>query len=170
MMLDDYIPDERILEACPKCGSGRLACVVGQDFDFCMECHRIWERLAPNEAYTIDGEQMAFHIPCDNCAFRGDSLERQDAQGWAELQAMLAGGGEFYCHKGVPLKVDVSALRASRDIDMGFDFPRKTETVDIGGQCHPYLHYDKERMRLCRGYLNAHVGPLLKKAFPHAQE
>jgi len=162
-MTQDYIPDVRLLESCPNCASGRIACVVGQDFDFCMVCHRIWERLGANEAYTIDGEQMAFKRPCDNCAFRGNSPERQDAEAWKHLQAMLAGGGEFYCHKGVPLKVDVAAIAAGRKPDMGFDFPRKECTVDVAGEAKPYLHYDKERMRLCRGFLNAHIAPLLRR-------
>jgi hypothetical protein len=169
MCSNDYSPDERILEACPSCGSGRICCVIGLDFDFCMKCHRIWERLDPKEAYTIDGEQMAFHTPCDNCAFRGDSPERKDKEGWKHLQAMLNGGGEFYCHKGVPFNVmNADGTGPVEAGDRAFLFPRKEGNVDIVGVCKPYQRYDTERMRLCRGYLNAHVGPLLKKVFADA--
>jgi hypothetical protein len=160
-MADNYVPDIRILEACPSCRSGHLICVLGIDLDMCLDCHRAWERLRPEDAYTIDGEMMAFKTPCDNCAFRGDSPERKDKEGWTHLQAMLNGGGEFYCHKGVPLKWVLSGLTVP-DGDFGFDFPRKEAKVDIAGESHPYLHYDKARMRLCRGFLNAHIARLLK--------
>jgi hypothetical protein len=154
-----YIPDKQILEACPSCQSGRIACVVGLDLDFCMECYRVWERLRDDEPYTIDGEQMAFHVPCDNCAFRGGSQERADPQIWAELQSMLANGGAFYCHKGVPFSMDTSKPGA---VMRGFGFPRKPGSVTIEGKSHGYEQYDTQHMRLCRGYLNAHIGPLLK--------
>ncbi len=41
--------------------------------------------------------------------------------------------------------------------------------ADLAGKCHPYSAYDTDRMRLCRGYLNAHVAPLLKKALADAE-
>jgi hypothetical protein len=161
---EDYMPDPRDLEACPACGSGRIACVLGlkDRLDFCMQCHRVWERLPLDEPYTIDGEQLAFRRPCDNCAFRGDSKERADRDGWQHLQSMLGNGGEFYCHKGVP-------FNPMREGGEGFEFPKKESTVDLAGTCHPYQHYDKDRMRLCRGYLNAHIGPLVKKMLHQRQ-
>lgn len=171
-MPSNYVRDERMQVACPSCGSGRIACVLGlqERLDFCMKCHRVWEPLPAGEPYTIDGEQLAFKIPCDNCAYRGNSVERQDPEGWRDLQQMLENGGEFYCHKGVPFSVvDPKAPGALVDAgDRGFEFPRKESSVDIGGECQPYQHYDKDRMRLCRGYLNAHIGQLLKKVLADA--
>jgi hypothetical protein len=164
MSSEEYVPDERILEACPSCGSGRIACVMHTELDFCMSCHRVWERLPPDEPYTIDGEQLAFNVPCDNCAFRGNSEERADAEGWRYLQNTLARGGEFYCHKGVPFTVK-SGAQITDPHSRPFEFPKVTASVDLAGKCHPYQMYDKTRMRLCRGYLNAHVAPLLKKVF-----
>lgn len=163
--------DERILEACPSCGSGRLICVLGTDaaLDLCLGCFRSWERLPAGEPYTVDGEQMAFRTPCDNCAFRGGSTERANPDAWADLQSMLANGGEFYCHKGVPFKIENPfAMGPPNPADIGFEFPHKESSVDLAGATHPYQHYDKARMRLCRGFLNAHVGPQLKKVFTDA--
>jgi hypothetical protein len=165
---------DRDLEACPSCGSGRIACVLGltvDRLDFCMQCYRVWEPLPPGEPHTVDGEQLPFRVPCENCAFRGGSAERQQEDGayWQDLQQMLRSGGQFYCHKGVPFRVvNPDGEPATAPGDRGFEFPRKTATVDLAGETHPYQHYDKERMRLCRGYLNAHVGPLLKKVLDHA--
>lgn len=163
-----YKTDCRDLVACPSCGSGRIACVLGLSvdrLDFCMKCHRVWEPVPAGEPYTRDGEQLAFRVPCDNCAFRGDSTERADADGWTYLQQMLAGGGQFYCHKAVPFKVvnDLGEAAVAPG-DRGFEFPRVARTVDLAGICHPYQDYDRGRMRLCRGYLNAHIGPVLKQA------
>lgn len=142
------------LTACPSCGSGRLACLVGSDeaIDLCCDCLKAWERLPPGEPHTRDGEMMPFGVPCNNCAFRGKSLERLDAGRWAELQFSLANGGLFFCHKGVPFDP------AAPSDDRGFEFPRKTREVDLGGVCYPYKVYDQERMRLCRGFLNQYVG------------
>lgn len=163
-MSEHYVSEDRDLEACPSCGSGRICCIVGlsDGLDFCMECHRVWERLPAGEPYTQDGEQLAFKVPCDNCAFRGHSTERAKVDDWKILQDMLAGGGQFYCHKGVPFQVDPNRGRHE-----GFEFPRKVKTVDIAGEAHPYQHYDTDHMRLCRGYLNAHIAPILKKAIAH---
>lgn len=165
-------PEERDLEACPSCGSGRIACVLGLSvdrLDFCMRCHRVWEPLPAGEPHTRDGEQMAFRRPCDNCAFRGGSAEREDRTEWQNLQSMLAHGGQFYCHKGVPFKVVNDAGEAAvAPGDRGFEFPRVARTVDVAGACHPYQDYDRGRMRLCRGYLNAHVGPVLKRMLTDA--
>lgn len=159
-MSADYIPDKRPLTACPACGSGRIASVVGttDELEFCMKCHQVWERLPAGEPYTVDGEQLAFKVPCDNCAFRGGSGERADPEAWKDLQQTLSVGGRFYCHKAVPF--DPTAEKNS------FDFPRKDPgTVVIEGETHRYQRYDTERMRLCRGYLNAHIGPQLRKDF-----
>lgn len=163
--------DERILEACPSCNSGRLICVLGlaEQLDMCLACYRVWERLPAGEPYTVDGEQLPFRTPCNNCAFRGDSQERANPDAWRDLQLMLANGGEFYCHKAVPFRIaDTGALGPLPREEHGFEFPRIESSLDIAGECHPYQQYDKTRMRLCRGYLNAHIGPQLRKVFDHA--
>lgn len=170
-MADDYITDERILEACPSCDSGHLTCVVGTELDCCLDCYRVWERLPADEPYTCDGEQMPFKTPCATCAFRGNSPEREAEGGeyWKDLQQNLSLGGEFYCHAGVPFKVpDPFGQGLRGGITHEFEYPRKSSTVDLAGETKAYQHYDKDRMRLCRGYLNAHIGPLLKKVLTHA--
>ncbi|SRR5258708_7300875 len=164
-MNDHYVPDERILDACPACGSGRIACVTSTHLDFCMKCHRVWERLRPDDAFTVDGEMMAFRTPCDNCAFRGKSPERLDEERWSDLQLSLAHGGNFYCHKGVPFKTVGGDGKSVEPGERNFEFPKKPDSVVINARTHQYFPYDTERMRLCRGFLNAHVGPLLKKVF-----
>jgi hypothetical protein len=171
---EDYMPDPRDLEACPACGSGRIACVLGlkDRLDFCMQCQRVWEPIPLDEPYTLDGEQLPFQVPCDNCAFRGNSPERAQEEGefWKHLQLELAYGGQFYCHKGVPFSVVDGSTGLVDPTDRGFEFPRIQKSADIAGKCHPYQAYDTERMRLCRGYLNAHVGPLLKKVLSLKQQ
>ena len=158
-----FPPELKDLEACPSCGSNRIACVLHSDLDFCVACHKCWERLRAGDAYTVDGEPMAFHTPCDNCAFRGGSEERKDREGWEDLQHSLSVGGAFYCHKGVPFSVIHPDSNALVDAgDRAFEFPKRPARIDLAGACKPYQTYDTARMRLCRGYLNAHIGPLLK--------
>jgi len=166
----EYVEHHADLEACPNCGSGRLACVLGPvtGLDVCLTCFRVWERLPAGEPYTVDGEQLPFEVPCDNCAFRGGSQERKDAEAWKDLQQMLAFGREFYCHKAVPFRA-MGADGVPTEGERGFEFPKTEATVDLGGECKPYQHYDKDRMRLCRGYLNAHVGPLVRRAFARCE-
>lgn len=154
------------ITACPKCGSGRLSCTIGTDYDVCLECWSVWERLRPEDAYLTDGEQLAFKTPCDNCAFRGNSDERRDAAGWRGLQQELALGGRFYCHKGVPLKQKIDEIKAGA---IGFDFPKVQKTIDFAGDTLPYETYDIEQMRLCRGYLNAHVLPHMRRMSNNAE-
>ncbi len=145
---------------CPACASVSIVCVLGLDLDLCLDCHRCWERVNPGEHFMVDGELLPFKKPCDNCAFRGKSEERADRVRWAELQQTLAAGGEFYCHKGVPLQATVEQIRAGApDARLAFDFPQAVKTVDIAGTCYPYPSYVREHMRLCRGFLNKFVLP-----------
>ena len=138
-----YVREEQDLIACPKCGSGRLICVPNTQLDGCIDCMTLWYRLPAGEPYLTDGEQLPFHTPCDDCAFRGRSPERKDSAMWADLQVRLGRGGAFYCHKGVPVDLgDPSGQHR-------FEFPTKA-----GGPSG----YDTERMRLCRGYLNRFIG------------
>lgn len=166
-----YTADKRALESCPGCSSGRLMCILGLEerLDICLKCFRVWEPLPAGEPYTTDGEQLAFRVPCGNCAFRGKSAERQDADAWQDLQHMLSAGGRFYCHKGVPFRITNPEMpTVVLPGDRGFEFPRVEKTADIAGKSHPYLCYDTDRMRLCRGYLNVHIALLLKEAPSHA--
>lgn len=143
---------------CPACGSWRLMCTVGTDLDVCLECHKCWERIPPAEHFMVDGEQLSFRRPCDNCAFRGGSAERADPELWQELQMKLAMGGEFYCHKGVPFTATAEEIVAGGPGSrMAFDFPQETKTVDIAGTCHPYPTYVRDQMRMCRGWLNKFI-------------
>lgn len=153
---------------CPVCGSANILCMTGMNLDMCLKCHRVWERLPTGEAYLRDGEMLAFKKPCDNCAFRQGSTERNDPELWAELQFKLDNGGDFFCHKGVPLTHSVEELKAlldAGDYDQknAFDFPMVEKTVDVAGTCHPYQAYDRDKMRLCRGFLAAIWGPKFTK-------
>lgn len=149
----NYVRQEAGLTQCPSCGSGRLACVLGVAFDVCCECLKVWERLPAGEPYTVDGEQLPFKTPCDNCAFRGKSPERAMKDNWEALMISLANGGEFYCHKGVPLKLEMKDGQVT-GLAKEYEYPRLERTADIAGACLPYHGYDRERMRLCRGFLN----------------
>jgi hypothetical protein len=148
-----YVRDERDLEACPACGSGRLSCVVGTRLDMCVTCLKCWERLPAGEPYTVDGEMLSFKLPCDTCAYRGNSDERLDPEAWNVLQLQLAHGGKFYCHKGVPF----DAAKAAANQAQPFEYPRKEAGVRAEGKVYVYQQYDLEHMRLCRGYLNMHI-------------
>lgn len=159
-----HVAERQDLVECPKCGSRTVVCVLGTDLDLCLDCHRCWERVGPGEHFMVDGELLPFKKPCDNCAFRGRSEERRDHERWAELQQSLANGAEFYCHKGVPMKATVEEIQAGApDARLAFDFPQTVKTVDIAGQCYPYPSYMREHMRVCRGYLNQFVVPLMKR-------
>jgi hypothetical protein len=153
-----YIPKYADQTRCPNCRSHRIACLTEEMYDFCTKCLKLWERIPVGEHFSIDGEVMAFKVPCDNCAFRGKSPERMDPERWSELQQSLAAGsGRFYCHKGVPLDITQAGVGGGLE----FEFPKKRKSVDLAGACHPYKTYDEDRMRMCRGYLNQHIAPHL---------
>jgi hypothetical protein len=63
-------------------------------------------------------------------AFRPGSPEQTHAEKWKELIAKLRAGATFHCHKGVPLDPEG---------EDGFAYPKDRP----------------EKLRLCRGYLNA---------------
>lgn len=156
--------------ACPACGGGRIACVMGREFDVCISCHKLWERIEPGYAFKRDDELMAFDLPCGNCAFRGGSPERADPPRWAELQETLAEGAEFYCHKGVPLSATIEEIVDDLPgCRMQFDFPQETKTVELEGKTHTYQSFLRGEMRMCRGWLNAYVRPLFKEVKRDAQ-
>jgi hypothetical protein len=131
------------VKKCPKCGSRNL--LLHQQppgrttfYDVCRVCVAVWESLPEGERYKRDGELMAFEKPCDNCAFRAGSPESENKVEWKKLLTELRAGGEFFCHKAVPLTTIGEGSRAS------FEFPQKADgKFDVGN------------MRLCRGFLNA---------------
>lgn len=146
---------------CPACGSTRIIKPAGMDYEACADCRKAWERLPSGEPLLRDGELMPFRKPCDNCAFRGDSPERADPEKWKALQESMAyGGGQFFCHKGVPF--DLGTEGGQRD----FEYPTTTlKSIQAFGHTLPAGQgYDIDKMRLCRGYLNAHVIPEMKRA------
>ena len=138
------------MPACPACGAveGLIQFPPGllQDADTrysgCVACRAIWESLPDGEPFLRDGELMPFVEPCDNCAFRAGSPESQDKTRWRKLLAKLKRGGRFYCHKAVPISPHG-----------GFEFPVKRGVQDATGELGPVE--DEDRMRLCRGFLNA---------------
>lgn len=151
------------LGTCPACTSAETFCLIGSDFDVCMSCRKIWERLPAGEPYTRDGEQLAFKKPCDNCAFRRGSAERADVDRWNNMLLELSQGGHFYCHKGVPLASSLEAIVADPELRHAFDFPLKPGVVTFGGVKHTYKDYDRDAMRLCRGFLASIWGPQFSK-------
>ena len=147
-----YVPEiVKDIPACPSCGapSTSMVSVLAGSHDVCIQCGKAWERLPKGEPYLMDGEMMPWREPCDNCAFRGNSPERADPAAWKELQDKLAAGHMFYCHKGVPFAV----AKIAEGGETPFEFPRTADGKD----------FDREKMRTCRGYLNAHILPAMKK-------
>lgn len=146
------MPELAGITSCPACGSARIATMPDGKYSFCVACRKAWEPIPCGESFTVDGEPLPFATPCDTCAFRGKSPERRDGDMWDSLQFSLANGGQFYCHKGVPFVVDPAAPVVDGAISQPFEYPKK-----------PGGGYDLEHMRICRGYLNQHVGPVLKR-------
>lgn len=148
-----HVPTLEQITRCPGCGSDRIVELALPDsgkFGACPACLLVWEPIPEGEAYLTDGEMLPFEKPCDNCAFRGSSTERANPDYWESLQTNLAHGGQFLCHKGVPLRV---IGETGKQIDAhDFEYPKKADGS-----------YDRSRMRLCRGYLNAFVLPVLKR-------
>lgn len=128
---------------CPRCGSRRTTTVEQPLTNFyartlrvCGNCATAWEPFDPAELMDKSERLSCFLHPCDNCAFRKNSPERQDAEKWELLQQKIAlWEGAFYCHKGVPI---------APGTENGFDYP-------LGEKGRPTVR----KLRLCRGYLNA---------------
>jgi len=99
----------------------------------------IWESIPTGEHYRRDGEMLAFLEPCDNCAFRPGSPESRDKEEWKKLLDQLRAGGQFFCHKGVPITGVGEGSCAS------FDFPKR-----------PDGEWDRDQMRMCAGWLRAY--------------
>lgn len=103
------------------------------------ECATVWEPFDP--ADLLDDEPTSsFKTPCDNCAFRKDSPERQDEEQWAlKMESFTTFPPTvFLCHKGVPV---------SKEDGEAHDYPKKENgEVDLG------------QSRYCRGWLNLQRG------------
>lgn len=141
-------------DQCPRCASRNTADVQQVITGFyatvlrtCCNpaCGVSWEPFDPAQLLDAAHEPLgAFLQPCDNCAFRKGSPEQADAMTWERKLHELRMGARFYCHKGVPL---------SPESDHGFAYPE-------GGR-------NPRKLRLCRGYLNAIVGPAMRRAGYH---
>lgn len=125
-------------DQCPKCASRRWGVAHQQVTDFyaadlrvCANCGTAWEPFDPADLLDSGLPLSSFKDPCNNCAFRKGSPEQRDKQKFDDLRSKLASGGQFFCHKGVPV---------TPNSENGFDYPE-------GGK-------NPLKLRLCRGYLN----------------
>lgn len=131
-------------DQCPNCWSENIALLdmpdSGDTVAGCIECQTLWEPFDPAALCDPDDPHSAFKQMCDNCAFRPDSPERQDPEGWTALiESMGYRGIPFMCHKGLPLSSEEGQSHV-----------------------HPVLEDgrpDFERERPCRGWI-AHKGKL----------
>lgn len=147
-------------DQCPRCGSRKTADLQQPVTSFYAAtlrscgnpaCRTTWEPFDPAQLLDPRHEPLgAFLQPCNNCAFRKDSPEQADTIAWGKKLHELSMGARFYCHKGVP--IDPKSHH-------GFAYPE-------GGR-------NPRKLRLCRGYLNAIVGPRMRGAgyqFPVAPD
>jgi hypothetical protein len=124
-------------DCCPRCRSQRVHIhgdhgikLYGRQIAICANCRTAWEPIDGTLIWDPSDPSASFSAPCDNCAFRRGSPEQADTEKWKDLIAKLWAGGTFHCHKGVPVAPE------SED---GFAYPKDRP----------------EKLRLCRGYLNA---------------
>lgn len=125
---------------CPECFSTHVetrpvtAEVVlafyGKEIAVCGNCRCAWEPVDESQIWDRTDRYCSTATPCDNCAFSPGSPEQADTEKWKALIESLRAGGQFFCHKGVPIEPH------SQD---GFRYKKGT------------FHH----MRLCRGFLNA---------------
>jgi len=139
------------VNACPRCGASgdRIYETAFEDWSKkgheitlymgCLDCCCVWEPFRVEDLATPADPCSIFKGPCDNCAFRPGSPERNDPVLWEKLQQdIYLRGGAFYCHKGLPL---------SSEPGQTHDHPKRDD-----GQ------YDTDKMRLCAGYLAQRLG------------
>lgn len=126
-------------DQCPKCASRATVDVdapspsgfYSRIIRVCNNCITLWEPFDHAEMLDVDIPISSFLEPCNNCAFRQGSPEQADKKKWKKTIASLKAGGQFYCHKGVPIDVENTN---------GFAYPKDGKA--------------KRKMRICRGYLN----------------
>lgn len=135
-------------DQCPKCAS-RAAIDVdapspkgfyARAIRVCRNCQTLWEPFDPADTIDATERLSSFTEPCNNCAFRPGSPEQGDKDEWKKTIAALKAGGQFFCHKGVP-------------IDIG----------NANGFAYPEDGKNPRKMRLCRGYLNMWGAMMLKE-------
>ena len=117
---------------------------------FCMDpkCETTWEPFNPEDLAIPDDRFSVFVRPCDNCAFRPGSPERENPEKWELLQQRIhLGGAVFYCHKGVPVS----------DGDEESHDHFKTESGAL----------DKAKLRECAGWLATRLAAM-RKEMPRA--
>ena len=134
-------PDTFNLRACPQCESDEVI-FTGETsaFGVCLSCRTIFVAYPDN--WCRDPFQAE---PCDDCAFRPGSPEQQDPERWAARMSRLKSDTLFYCHKGMPVDVDIAEQRT----DYRADLP------------------PEHRRRLCAGYarmIAAQIGKGMRKA------
>jgi hypothetical protein len=130
---------------CPRCHGGRVAVhdtlgyselkFYGRQIATCADCRAAWEPVDESLIWDRSDPHCSFSEPCSNCAFRPGSPEQADTAEWKKMIASLRAGASFHCHKGVPL---------APGSEHGFAYPH-----DAAGKA------TKNKLRLCRGYLNA---------------
>ena len=124
-------------DECPRCGGSRVAIITLPDagtHNGCLACKTIWEPFNPADMVDDDDQYSSFKEPCDNCAFRPGSPEREDKESWKDLlQHLQLNGIAFMCHKGVPV---------SQKEGESHDHPKTERGVP-----------DFSRSRYCRGWL-----------------
>ena len=142
-------------QQCPRCGSRKVACDptlrqdgYGPGLALCLNCKTLWEPFDPAQVWDKTAPHCSFREPCNNCAFRPGSPEQADPEKWKLLLDQLKCGGQFFCHKGVPIDADA---------EHGFAYPTRVLVVDgIEGVPRTEKRVsDSKKLRLCRGYLNA---------------
>lgn len=146
---------------CPKCASRKTTTAeqpvtkfYARTLEICGNCGTAWEPIDRALLWDPDDPMAAFAEPCNNCAFRPGSHEQQDVEEWKKTIASLKAGGQFFCHKGVPVVVDPD----NKDYEIGFAYPRKRNGVQ-----------DPRKMRLCRGFLTM-WGRMMQREFEKEQE
>lgn len=126
-------------DQCPKCASRATVDIehpspkgfYADTIRVCKNCKTLWEPADPSLMLDADDRLSSFLEPCNNCAFRPGSPEQADTEEWKKTIASLKAGGQFFCHKGVPIDIHNAN---------GFAYPDDGKTP--------------RKMRLCRGYLN----------------
>ncbi|ALH82936.1 hypothetical protein [Sphingopyxis macrogoltabida] len=135
-------------DQCPKCASRATIDVdapspkgfYSRDVRVCRNCQTIWEPFNPADMFDPADRLASFSEPCNNCAFRTGSPEQKDKEEWKKTIAALKAGGQFFCHKGVPIDIK-----------------------NANGFAYPEDGKNPRKMRLCRGYLNMWAAQISKE-------
>lgn len=143
---------------CPRCKCRKTARAplpgdlaanfYGKELEVCRNpaCGAAWEPIDRTLLWDPDDQLCTFKVPCDDCAFRPNSVEQRNgalAKTLADLKANPYAA--FYCHKGVP--IDPSHQHG----DSGFAYPKGADG-----------RYKTGKLRLCRGYMNMVRGQMAK--------